>query len=231
MQKAEITALFDQQAKTYDAQWDQNAPIRDCLNLLLESMFSELSEDAKILCIGVGTGDELINLASKNPGWRFTAVDPSKGMLNICRKRAEEAGVLSRCTFHEGYLNTLEPIDMFDAATCFLVSQFILNQDDRSDFFSGISERLKSGGLLASSDLASDIETQEHEALFHLWAKIMSSGEVTADSKERMREAYANNVSILSPEKVVSIIRSGGFKNSTQFYQAGLICAWLSIKP
>lgn len=76
MHQDEIKALFDQQAASYDTQWAKSAPIRSCLHFLLGSMFTDLPTNARILCVGVGTGDELVYLASKNPGWRFTAVEP-----------------------------------------------------------------------------------------------------------------------------------------------------------
>lgn len=43
-----------------------------------------------------------------------------------------------------------------------------------------------------------------------------------------MREAYSNDVAVLPPERVESIIKSAGFGSSVQFFQAGLIHAWFS---
>ncbi len=128
MQQDELKALFNQQAASYDTQWAKTAPIRHCLHLLLGSMFAELPEEARILCVGVGTGDELFYLASRHPGWHFTALEPSGAMLEVCRRRAEEEGVTDRCDFHEGYLGSLAPGELHDAATCFLVSHFMLDQ-------------------------------------------------------------------------------------------------------
>ena len=110
MNQDEIKAVFDQQAASYDVQWAKTAAIKDCLYLLLESLFAELPADARILCVGVGTGAELAHLARKNPAWRFTAVEPSGPMLDGCRQRAEEDGFTSRCYFHEGYLDSLPAI-------------------------------------------------------------------------------------------------------------------------
>ena len=84
MHQDEIKTLFDKQAANYDAQWAKTAPINDCLHFLLESLFTSLPADARILCVGVGTGAELGHLAKKNLGWRFTAVEPSGSMLDIC---------------------------------------------------------------------------------------------------------------------------------------------------
>ena len=228
MKQNEIKALFDKQAGNYDAQWAKTAPIRDCLYLLLESLLSDLPSDAKILCIGLGTGAELAHLARKNPEWRFTAVEPSGPMLDVCRQRAEKEGFASRCIFHQGYLETLPTIELHDAATCFLVSQFILEHHERSRFFREIATKLKPGGLLASSDLASDVESLEYEVLLHAWLRMMSAADISPEAVERMRKAYANDVAVLPPKKVASVIESGGFELPVQFFQAGLIHARLS---
>lgn len=228
MNQDEIKALFDQQAANYDAQWAKTAPIRNCLHLLLSSMFAELPDNANILCVGVGTGDELIYLATRNPGWTFTAVEPSIGMLEICRQRTEKEGVASRCVFHEGYLSSLPATKKYNAATCFLVSQFILDQNERSKLFSEIAERLKPKGILASSDLASDVESPEYDVLLRAWMNMMSAADISPEAMERMRKAYANDVGVLPPAKIVEIIKSGGFELPALFFQAGLIHGWVS---
>ena len=228
MHQDEIKAIFDQQAASYDAQWAKTAPIKDCLYFLLGSLFAELPADARILCVGVGTGVELAYLAHKNPTWEFTAVEPSGPMLDVCRQRAEKEGVASRCHFHEGYLDSLSASGSHDAATCFLVSQFILDQQRRSDFFREISRRLKPGGILASSDLASDVESAEYEVLLRAWVNMMAASDISPEAIDRMRKAYSNDVGVLPPGRVASIIEAGGFEPPVQFFQAGLIHAWLS---
>lgn len=128
MREDELRAAFDRQAAAYDEQWEKMAPIRDGLYFLVESVFAELPADAKVLCVGVGTGAELAHLARRFLRWSFTAVEPSGPMLDLCRQRAEREGFASRCTFHEGYLDSLASDGRHHAATCFLVSQFILDQ-------------------------------------------------------------------------------------------------------
>ena len=228
MNQDEIKEVFDKQAASYDTQWARTAPIRNCLHLLLDSLFAGLPKRAKVLCVGVGTGDELFYLAQHNPDWTFTAVEPSGAMLAICRERAEEEGLTSRCHFHEGYLESLPDAGPHDAATCFLVSQFILDPQERSQFFKGIADRLKPNALLANSDLASDIKSPEYEVLLRAWMNMMSTAELTPKALEGMRKAYANDVGVIAPEKVAAIIEKGGFAPPVQFYQAGLIHAWRS---
>jgi tRNA (cmo5U34)-methyltransferase len=228
MQHEEIKALFDKQAASYDTRWAKTAAIGNCLHLLLDSMFAELTENARILCVGVGTGAEMAHLAHKNPHWRFTAVEPSGKMLDICRQRAEKERFASRCDFHEGLLATLPPTEPFSAATCFLVSQFILDEQARAEFFREIANRLTPGGLLASSDLASDVNSTAYEVLLHAWMNMMSSADISPENLERMRKAYVNDVGVLHPNNVAAIIKSGGFESPVQFFQAGLIHAWIS---
>jgi tRNA (cmo5U34)-methyltransferase len=224
----ELRATFDQQASGYDKQWAKLAPIRDGLHFLVESVFAELSDDASILCVGAGTGAELAHLAKKFPRWRFTVVEPSGAMLHICRQRAENENFMSRCYFHEGYVESLPGSDMHDAATCFLVSQFILEQEARSEFFRAIAKRLRPGGLLASSDLSSEVGSTGHESLVRAWMNMMAAADVPPEGLKRMRAAWERDVAILPPMAVASIIESGGFETPVRFFQAGLIHAWFA---
>lgn len=58
MRDDEIKSIFDQQASTYDDRWAKTAPIRDALHFLLESVFAGLPDEARVLCVGAGTGEE-----------------------------------------------------------------------------------------------------------------------------------------------------------------------------
>lgn len=228
MRNDEIKAIFDQQASSYDERWAKTAPIRDALHFLMEGVFAELPVHARILCIGMGTGEEINYLAKRFPRWTFTAVEPSGAMLDVCRNKAQRGGFASRCHFHEGYLESLPVQEAFDAATCFLVSQFIQEQEARADFFRSIAARLRPEGILASSDLASDVDSSEYDSLLNVWLNVMSAGGIPAAGLEQMRAAYARDVAILPPAQVASIIESAGFDAPVMFYQAGLIHAWFS---
>lgn len=228
MQTDELLSHFDKQAAGYDKQWAELAAIRNAKLLLLEGVFAELPADARVLCVGVGTGIEIAHLAKKHPAWSFTAVDPSKGMLDVCRQRAIDDGFADRCEFHEGFLDSHEPDQLHDAATCFLVSQFILDRAQRVEFFREIGKRLKSGGVLASSDLSADIHSAEYDVLLRLWMRLMSAGGISEEGIERLRKAYANDVAVLPPDDVALIIEQAGFERPVEFYRAGLIRAWFA---
>lgn len=230
MRNDELKALFDQQSAVYDQQWAGMAPIRDALYMLLDSVFAGLPENARILCVGVGTGVELAHLAGQFPGWRFTAVDPSGAMLDVCRERATQGGFLSRCDFHEGYLDTLPAGPGHDGATCFLVSQFLLEPKARTAFFREIADRLVPGAILANADLASDTESPAYEALLRNWMTLMSSAQVPPAMLERARAAYAKDVAIVPSAQVAGLIEAAGFTAPVQFFQAGLMHGWFCTR-
>jgi tRNA (cmo5U34)-methyltransferase len=226
MDKAQLEATFDQQSSTYDQQWVKLSSFRDGIHVLVGALFSGLPRNARILCVGAGTGAEIHFLAERFPGWTFVAVEPSSGMVHAGKARAGQHGYGHRCVFHHGYLDSLPESGPFDAATCFLVSQFILDEDDRRDFFSAIADQLKPHGVLASSDLASDVSAPGYEGLLKVWLRTMAAAEVSPEHIRKMREAYARDVAILSPRRLEAIIGSAGFTAPIQFYQAGLIHAF-----
>src|SRR5690606_28899593 len=131
-------------------------------------------------CVGAGTGEEIAYLAKRFPEWRFCAVEPSAAMLDVCRAKAENEGFAARCQWHEGYLDALPVQAGFDAATCFLVSQFILEQDARIAFFRGIAARLRPGGLLASADLSADTASPAYDALLSVWLNMLRAAGIPA---------------------------------------------------
>ena len=229
MKNQQSAIVFDQKtASAYDNRWAKLAPIRDSLDLLIRAILSELPADARILCVGVGTGSELINLAQAFPLWRFTAVEPAIAMLDVCRQRVEECGITSRCTFHEGYLDSLPESDSFEAATCLVVSHFIMEKEERRNFFNQIALRLRPQGYLISSDIAYDMSTSDYQSLLEVWLRMMKSAELPEDDIEKMRAAYGRDVAVLPPQEVASIIASAGFNTPVLFFQNLLIHAWYS---
>lgn len=231
MNNDQLQSIFDQQASTYDQQWAKLAAFREGLLILVGSLFRELPSNARVLCVGAGTGAEIQGLAERFPGWSFTAVEPSAGMLDVCRQRAQAHGFASRCSFHQGYLDSLPPTEPFDAATCLLVSQFILDQRERAGFFGTIARHLLPGGTLVSSDLSSDTSSDNYPSLLGVWLRTMASADVPPEGVERMREAYRRDVAVLPAAQVEAILVSGGFESPIQFYQAGLIRAWYTRRP
>ena len=218
-------AMFDQHAATYDRTWSAMAPLRDALQLVLDNVFTPLPAHASILCVGAGTGEEVLYLAQRHPGWRFTAVEPSGPMLDVFRGKAEARGIASRCVFHEGFLASLPESEPFDAATSILVSQFVTDPGERRAFFRGIADRLRPGGYLVSADLACDMTSDAGRQLLDVWFSMMS---VAPEARERAQGVYSSQVAVVPPEAMDDIIWEGGFGTPVRCFQSGLIHAWFA---
>ena len=93
----------DSFGKDHAHNYDQNntylAPINAALHYLIEILLSDLKSQSKILCVGAGTGTEIIALATAFPTFTFVAVDPSEAMLEVCRDRLQSLGLADRCEF------------------------------------------------------------------------------------------------------------------------------------
>ena len=229
MSSSPLPAFFDkEQAATYDERFAKLAPMRDAIHLITAAVFSELPSRARILCVGAGTGAEILFLARRFPDWQFTAVEPAAAMLEICKRRAAEEGIADRCTFHEGYLDTLPPAEEFHAATSILVSQFILDPGERRGFFAGIAARLLPGGYLVSADLSADLSSPEGENILAMWLRLMGSTEMPPEQIARMREAYNRDVAITPAGEIEALMMSGGFDRPVPMLQALLIRAWFA---
>ncbi|HVK93778.1 MAG TPA: class I SAM-dependent methyltransferase [Noviherbaspirillum sp.] len=224
MENKETNLFFNQhQASSYDERWINLAPLKEALHLCLKALFSELPADSRVLCVGAGTGAELISLAQAYPEWNFTVVEPSLDMMNICRQRAESHGIAPRCSFHQGYVNTLPGTDLFNAATSILVSHFIVDTQERMAFFSEIAKRLRPGGYLINADLASDMSSPEYKSLIDAWIVLHQYAGITLNV-----DYLGRDVALLPTKDIQSILVSSGLSNPVLFYQNLLIHAWYS---
>jgi len=221
------TRFFDEShAATYDENFAKLSPLKDALHLCMRATMHELPPDARVVCVGAGTGAELLYLANAFPGWTFVLVEPSGPMLQRCRQRTEEAGINQRCTYHEGYLDSLPLTDSFDAATAILVSQFILEQEARFAFFREIAKRLRPGGALISADLAGVISSGPSGGIWDAWMALMHYNGSSEEALAGYRSALESFVAVSPSETVESIITSSGFSEPVRFYQSLLIHAW-----
>lgn len=224
-------AMFGDKASTkYDGHFAKLAAFKEALHLCMRLVLEPLPDDARVLIVGAGTGAELAALAQAFPSWRFTVVEPAEGMMKLCRQRAGELGVADRCTFHEGYLETLPETVPFDAATAILVSQFLIDAKERTDFFADIAARLAPKGCLVSADLSSGTEATPSANLFEIWRRMMMYTDMPREDAERTLAGFNESVAVLPGEEIESLIVAAGFTQPTLFLQTLFIHGWFAKK-
>lgn len=225
MQNTSEMAFKGEHAAKYDKNWSRLAPFKQSLHLAMQLVLKGLPRDAHVLCIGVGTGAELLAMAEAFPEWHFTAVEPSADMLSQCVDAAKRAGIIGRCDFHGGYLHELDDHARFDGATSILVSQFLLEPDDRRGFYRDIAARMKPGGMLISADLSAEEQGGEYGPLFDVWANMMAYTGAKAADREKMLASFGRDVSVLPQEEIEALISSAGFQQATLFHKTLFINA------
>lgn len=225
MEKEQLEVFSKQsEAANYDDRFAPMSPFKDALHLLMKLILIDLPKNARVLCVGVGTGAELIYLAKAFPEWHFTAVEPAAAMLNICREKLATEGLINRCELFEGYIDEFPPSEPFHAATSILVSQFITELQERKHFFANIHSRLREGGYLISADLT-DIQQ-----LKNLWMTTYRFCGLQDDEIAQVFDLFGKKIALLGVNEMEQVIESGGFNSPALFFQTIWIHGWFARK-
>lgn len=223
MMSEKISEIFNKGAASYDEQRAKLAAVKDALHLCMHGVLAGPPPDARVLCVGAGTGAELMSLAQANRGWSFTVVEPAAEMIKVCKQQAEERGIIGRCTFHHGYLDSLPESEEFDAATSILVSHFILDPVERTAYFSEIARRLRPGGYLVNAELAADMGSREYARLLDAWLAMHRKLGIDLNA-----DYLGRDVALVPSVEIQAMLGASGFSGAVVFFQSLLIHAWCS---
>lgn len=231
MSKQDASQFFDKKSSdSYDARFKKIGAINDNLHLLIGIVLDGLPADANILCVGVGTGTEILTLAQAHPGWTFTGVDPAESMLDIAREKTEAAGLKSRCTLVHGYVSDVAEGENFDAVLCLLVTHFLKDRTERQAIFNAMAARLKKGGTLITADITGDTTAPAFDAIFEKWKTMHKFAGAAEDRLEKIRGDLDNHVAILPGTAIEEFYRNSGFAVPVAFFQSLLIRGWYARK-
>jgi len=223
-------AFFNQgMAAKYDENNSRLAAIADSLHFLVRLILEDLPHRARILCVGIGTGAEILSLAKSHAEWSFVGVDPSAEMLAVCRERLERADVLGRCELVRGYVRDVPEGAEFDAALSILVAHFVGLQD-RMGFYRAIHDRLKPGGCFVSAEICHDLESADCPSMLENWARVQALMGATPDSLKSLPDTLRNTLCVLSPGNTEALLRATGYELPVQFFQAFLLRGWYALK-
>jgi tRNA (cmo5U34)-methyltransferase len=218
---------FDRRAASaYDERNAKFKPVSENLHFLIRLALRDLPADASILCVGVGTGADIIALAEFNPGWKFTGLDPSAPMLEQCRKRMEDRGLSGRTKLFRGFLHELPGEEKFDAVLCLLVAHFLRDERERRSLFEGMAKRLKPGGRFICAEISADLDHENYPDELEMWKAFQGQAGATEESLKQLPKLMKETLGLLPPQKTEEIIRQSGLRSPIQFFQSFLIRAW-----
>lgn len=222
--------FFNKEAsQAYDERNSKLAPIADSMHFLIGLVFKNLPVRSRILCVGVGTGAEILSLSRSFPQWTFLGLDPSVEMLEVCREKLENAGVLDRCELVHGYVQDLPAGENFDAAVSVLVGHFV-KREERLGFYQNIVNRMRSGGYFVNTEISFDLGSKEFPSMLKNWEQVQSLMGATPESLASLPMLLREVLTVLSPTEVEILLRQSGIPMPIRFFQAFMISGWYGRK-
>jgi len=216
-------------AEAYDARNSKLAPIADAMHFLIRLVLQRLPARSRILCVGVGTGAEVLSLAQAFPEWTFLGLDPSAEMLAVCGERLKKAGMPERCELVQGYVQDLPAGENFDATVSVLVGHFV-KREERLSFYRNMVSRIRSGGYLVDTEISFDLDSPEFPSALKDWEQVQALMGATATSVALLPTVLREVLAVLPPAEIESLLRQSGIAVPVRFYQAFMISGWYGQK-
>lgn len=216
----------------------QSIPGRDALFAIarcyLENKLSEnklpenkLSNNAKILVVGAGGGEEIISLGKHNPNWAFVGVDVSEKMLELANSRIQQEDLKNQVQLHKMEVLNLEDKN-FDAATCFLTLHFIPDDGSKLATLQAIQKRLKPNSPLMLVDVVGERETVEFNDNFMAWKTHAQNNGISSEFLEQMTKTVME-LPFVSEDREIEILAQAGFEQIRKVYQGIWFNGWLAV--
>lgn len=204
-----------QEASEYDARITRLVPGYDLLHSTTAAQLQvTLPDNAHILVVGAGTGKEIIELASLNSTWTFTAQDISEEMLAIATQRFSDASISERVTIHHGCPSEIK--QQADAALCLLVMHFVADNGDKKDLLSAIATQLKSQGKLFIADLMRPETSYEQDAQLVLCQQLGLS----ETGVERMKHNFEHEFYPIDRIRFADLLHESDFNAAKLYFKA-----------
>ncbi len=185
---------------------------------------------ARILVVGAGTGIEIVTLRRARPDWSCTGVDPSRQMIDIARRRVDEAGVADGVELRHGHVADLPAAPAYGAATCFNVLHFLPDDGAKAALLGEVARRLAPGAPFVLLDLHGDPASPRFAEMFAAWRaywRIQGMGTEERAAFEAKLEAGIH----WSPEsRVLELLAGAGFEDVRPFFRGLLYRGWIATR-
>jgi tRNA (cmo5U34)-methyltransferase len=175
---------------------------------------------AHVLVVGAGGGAQEVIAAGKlEPAWRFTAVDPSRPMMDIAAAQLEAHGLAGRTETHLGYVDDLPDVRHFDAATLIGVLHHLPGDAAKQHILHAIAARLKPDAslILAGNRYA----YADHPTLLTAWGeRWRMQGSTPEEVKAKLGKILQGADPPASEEAVAALLADAGFGRPIWFFSS-----------
>jgi demethylmenaquinone methyltransferase/2-methoxy-6-polyprenyl-1,4-benzoquinol methylase len=203
--------------------FDAIAPRYDLLNRILSMGIDQgwrrrtvrslgLRPGMRVLDLATGTADLAIQIARSCEGVEVVGVDPSRGMLELGRKKVDALGLADRITLLEGDAEKLAlESGSFDAIT---IAFGIRNVPDRAKGLAEMARVGKPGARIAILELGEPRSgLLGPMARFHIRVMVPTIGALLSGAKE-YRYLQSSIAAFPEPERFVELMASSGIEDA-----------------
>lgn len=213
----------------YDIAVRQSIPGYDAMLTMLTALFQlYLTDDAHILVVGAGGGNEISALSQTHPTWQFTGVDPSQKMLAVAQSRVESLGIDNRVTLHNKVVQEL-PIRRYSAATSLLVMHFLPDDGTKLDYLKAIAARLQPGSPFVLVDSHGDKQSEVFKRLVDGWQKQAQMAGMESQRLNEVADGVWQHIQCIPEERTLELLAQAGFTGITHFYTAFIFAGWFAF--
>ena len=219
--------VFDKErSSNYDNKISDLIPVYESLlDKTKDFLISNYSvkDNLKILCVGCGTGTEIVRIAKISNNWRVYGCDPSIEMLNIAEKKIK-ARNLKNAELKQGTIEVFKD-HKFDVTNLSLVLHFF-EKKDKYELLSKISEVLKSDSNLIISDiyLARNFE----QKLNQLRLDISKQNTIEKDNLDYYINHIRDDIKYISDKEINEILNSLNFVKTIKTVNKYVFGQWIS---
>lgn len=220
---------FNQDIATeYDKGVRRTLPTYDPMLRLSQTFLrNALNEQAEVLVVGCGGGNELKAFGVPNQGWRFTAVDPAKAMLEAAKVKAAHAGIEDRIEWVNGTVMDVPAKKHFDGATCILVLHFVPELEEKKALLMKIRSHLDSGAPFVLVSKFGDPDDPEFKELVALWKNYWL--DMTNLPEQKVEELMKGTLteSSISEDQIRQLLKESGFHRIANFFKTNHFGGWI----
>lgn len=212
----------DPVAESYAATIAYKVPGYQLLHeLTIDVLETELKGAAsRILIVGAGGGEEIINMLQRKEDWLITGVDPSPSMLDMAKRRVAQLQMETRVTWHETALDNVSAEPVYDAAVSLLVIHFVEN---RLPYLKEIARRLQPDAPLVLAFIQGEMKSHTFQQELHMLSLFMQRKGLEKEVFTSFENRLGHGTHPVPEDEIRKQLIEAGFEDIRPYFQAGMI--------